>query len=142
MMAERRPLVRVDGELRQLPDGDTIEGAGSIPEAPEDGKTYGRKDGDWAEITGGGGGIAWQTVSVATTMSTNNAYIVTAAVDMTLPASVSAGDQFIVHALGASVRIIANGNVIRRVGSGNNLTLASGETAWMVSQSSGNLEIV
>ena len=27
-MAERKPLVRVDGELRQLPDGDTIEGAG------------------------------------------------------------------------------------------------------------------
>lgn len=97
---------------------------------------------DIAALIGGSGGIAWQTVSAATTMSANNAYIVTAAVDMTLPASVSAGDQFIVHALGASVRIIANGNVIRRVGSGNNLTLASGETAWLVSQSAGNLEIV
>lgn len=125
-------------------DGTTAGGiaVGSIPEAPEDGKTYGRKDGDWAEIAGAGGGISWQTVSTATTMAANNAYIVTAAVDMTLPASVSAGDQFIVHALGASVRIAANGNVIRRVGSGNNLTLASGETAWLVSQSAGNLEIV
>lgn len=59
-MAERKPLVRIDGETKQLPDGDTIEGAGiavgSIPEAPEDGKTYGRKDGDWAEITGGDAG--------------------------------------------------------------------------------------
>ena len=48
-MAERKPLVRVDGEMKQLPDGDTIEGTG-IPEAPEDGKTYGRKDGTWAEV--------------------------------------------------------------------------------------------
>lgn len=125
-------------------DGTTAGGiaVGSISEAPEDGKTYGRKDGDWAEITGGGGGISWQTVTTATTMAANNAYIVTAAVDMTLPASVSAGEQFIVHALGVSVRIVANGNVINRVGSGNNLTLADGETAWLVSQSAGNLEIV
>lgn len=126
-------------------DGSTAGGiaVGSIPEAPEDGKTYGRKDGGWAEVTGGGaGGIAWQTVSVATTMSANNAYIVTAAVDMMFPTSVSAGDQFIVHALGATVRIVSNGNVINRVGSGNNLTLASGQTAWLASQSAGNLEIV
>lgn len=122
-------------------DGSTAGGiaVGSIPEAPEDGKTYGRKDVGWAEVTGG---IAWQTVSAATTMSANTAYIVTAAVDMTLPASVSAGDQFIVHALGAAVRIVSNGNVINRVRSGNNLTLASGETAWLASQSAGNLEIV
>ena len=31
---------------------------GGIPEAPEDGKTYGRKDAAWAEVTGGGGGTA------------------------------------------------------------------------------------
>lgn len=97
---------------------------------------------DIAALIGGSGGIAWQTVSAATTMAANNAYIVTAAVDMTLPASVSAGDQFIVHALGASVRIVSNGNVINRVGSGNNLTLADKQTAWLVSQSAGNLEIV
>lgn len=28
-------------------------GGGGIPEAPEDGKTYGRKDGDWAEVQSG-----------------------------------------------------------------------------------------
>ena len=27
-----------------------------LTDAPEDGKTYGRKDGEWAEVTGGGGG--------------------------------------------------------------------------------------
>lgn len=31
-------------------------GGGDFPEAPEDGKTYGRKDGEWSEIVSGGGG--------------------------------------------------------------------------------------
>ena len=34
------------------------------------------------------------------------------------------------------------GNIINRVGSGNNLTLADGETVWLVTQAAGNLEIV
>lgn len=76
-MAERRPLVRVDGELRQLPDGDTIEGAGSIPEAPEDGKTYGRKDGTWVHIytsgsSSGSGGEILVTGSAGPTALTTN----------------------------------------------------------------------
>lgn len=29
-------------------------GGGNIPEAPKDGSTYGRKDGTWAKVTGGG----------------------------------------------------------------------------------------
>jgi len=33
-------------------------GGGGIPDAPSDGKLYGRKDGDWEEVTGGGGGAA------------------------------------------------------------------------------------
>jgi hypothetical protein len=32
------------------------DSAGGVPEAPSDGKTYGRKDEGWVEITGGGGG--------------------------------------------------------------------------------------
>lgn len=37
---------------------------GGIPDAPSDGKTYGRKDGDWTEITGsGGGGITSPTIN-------------------------------------------------------------------------------
>ena len=32
------------------------KGEGGIEEAPVDGSTYGRKDGGWTEITGGGGG--------------------------------------------------------------------------------------
>lgn len=30
-----------------------------IPEAPEDGQTYGRKDADWVPVTGGGGGVSY-----------------------------------------------------------------------------------
>lgn len=47
----------------------TSGGSGGIPEAPEDGKTYGRKDAEWVEVTGGGGGgsatmiVDWQTVA-------------------------------------------------------------------------------
>lgn len=32
-----------------------IEAAGGIPEAPEDDKTYGRKNGDWTELSESGG---------------------------------------------------------------------------------------
>ena len=136
--------------LAEYQSGDKIAAAyldvgamASAADAPSDGKTYGRKDGAWAEAgAGGGGGITWSAVSAATTMAANNAYIVTDDVDMTLPSSVAAGDQFIVHALGAAVRVVANGNIINRVGSGNNLTLADGETAWLVAQAAGNLEIV
>ena len=136
--------------LAEYEPGDKIAAAyldvgaiASVADAPSDGKTYGRKDGAWAEAgAGGSGGITWSAVSAATTMAANNAYIVTDDVDMTLPSSVSVGDQFIVHALGAAVRVVANGNIINRVGSGNNLTLADGETAWLVAQAAGNLEIV
>lgn len=130
--AERTAVVLDSGE----PGWDTTEKKLYVG----DGSTYGGIA--VGSGGGGGGGISWQTVTTATTMAANNAYIVTAAVDMTLPASVAAGAQFIIHALGVSVRIVANGNVINRVGSGNNLTLADGETAWLVSQYSGNLEIV
>lgn len=33
-----------------------------LTDAPEDGKTYGRKDGEWAEVTGGGGSGIVETV--------------------------------------------------------------------------------
>ncbi|MBK3745239.1 DUF2793 domain-containing protein [Paraburkholderia aspalathi] len=41
---------------------DEADDAG-IPEAPEDGKTYGRKNADWAEVTGGGGGATHASIS-------------------------------------------------------------------------------
>lgn len=91
---------------------------------------------------GGGGGISWSTVNANTSMTAGKGYNVTGARDMTLPASVSAGQQFAVHAVDDQVRIVSNGNVIDGVGSGNNLLLRAGETAYLVGTSTGNLEIV
>lgn len=118
-MTERRPLVLIDGKVLQLPAGDTLPGAGS-----------------------GGGGLTWTTVNANTAMTSGNGYNVTGARDMTLPASVATGDQFAVHAADAQVRVVSNGNVIDGVGSGNNLVLRAGETAYLVGTSTGNLEII
>lgn len=113
-MAERRPLVIVGDEVAELPLGDTLPV---------------------------GGGVVWQVVSTATTMAAGTAYIVTAAVNMTLPA-VAAGDEFIVHAKVNGVRVVSNGNVITGVGSGNDLAIGAGETAHLVASASGTVEIV
>ena len=110
-------------------------------DAPSDGTTYGRKDGAWV-AAGGGGGIAWTVSAAATTLTAGSAQIVTAAVNKTLPASVSVGNEFIVHAKVTGVRIVSNGNVITGVGAGNNLTLAAGETARLIASATGVLEIV
>lgn len=117
-MAERRPLVIVGSEVVELPSGDTLPGGG------------------------GGGGITWSVSGSASTLAADTAQIVTAAVNKTLPAITSAGQQFIVHAKVDGVRIVSNGNVITGVGSGNDLTLLAEETAHLVVSSSGNLEIV
>jgi phage-related tail fiber protein len=118
---------------------------GAIDDAPSDGTTYGRKDGEWVAAGGGGGGgggITWSVSGSASTLAADTAQIVTAAVNKTLPASVAAGQQFIVHAKVNGVKIMSNGNVITGVGSGNDLTLSAGETAHLVASSSDNLEIV
>lgn len=80
-MAERRPLVRIGGQIKQLPSSDTLPpqppaahghsisdvaglraeldslaggggGGGGLPEAPIDGKTYGRMNGAWVRVIG------------------------------------------------------------------------------------------
>lgn len=45
-----------DPHTQYAKDAD-LGGMATIDDAPADGKTYGRKDGDWAEITEGGGGV-------------------------------------------------------------------------------------
>lgn len=116
---------------------------GAIADAPSDGKSYVRKDAAWVEAAGGGGGgIAWSVSGSASTLAANSAQIVTAAVNKTLPSSVSSGQQFIVHAKVDGVRIVSNGNVLTDVGSGNDLMLLAGETAYLVASSPSNLEIV
>lgn len=98
-------------------------------------------DTEWGEAAGGGG-LTWSTVAVNTAMTAGNGYIVTGARTMTLPATAAAGGEFVVHSYDSIVTIASNGNIINGVGSGNNLTIAAGETAHLVVRSTSNLEIV
>ena len=43
-----------------------------LTDAPEDGKTYGRKDGEWTEVTGGGGSGVVETVVAGTGISVDD----------------------------------------------------------------------
>lgn len=38
-------------------------GGGGIPDAPSDGNLYGRKDGDWEQVTGGGGADSYTIIT-------------------------------------------------------------------------------
>ena len=48
----------IDGHQHYFDGTDWVLGGGGsgIPDAPSDGNTYGRRDGDWAQVPGGGGG--------------------------------------------------------------------------------------
>lgn len=136
---------RIPYRIEEVPNfGQALSEFGIVQrllDAPSDGTTYGRKDGAWV-AAGGGGGITWSVSGSASTLAADTAQIVTAAVNKTLPATTSAGQQFIVHAKVDGVRIVSNGNVITGAGSGNDLTLAADETAYIVASGSGTLEIV
>ena len=93
-------------------------------------------------------GITWQTVSANTTMTTGNAYNVSGARNMTVGSAV-VGDNYIVHAVDATVRVIAGaGREIRYAnasvvsGATDALTLAKGETVWLVCNATNKLGIV
>lgn len=61
-MTIRRPLVRIDGKTKALPVGDKLPpdciDLETLPEAPSDNKTYGRKNAEWVEVPSGGGGVS------------------------------------------------------------------------------------
>lgn len=118
-MAERRPLVIVGDSIEELPAGDTLPG-------------------------GSGSGFAWQTVTVNTTMSSGNGYNANGALSMSLPLAIAAGDRFAVHALGSTVTVLRNGNTITFKGTdvADDVTLAPGETIWLVATAADVLEIV
>lgn len=59
-----------------------------IEDAPSDGKTYGRKDATWAEVSGGGGGGAWSLVKKSVDEARNN--VTTRADDSALVLSLAA----------------------------------------------------
>lgn len=99
----------------------------------------------WEPGSVSGGGIEWSIVSVDTTMATGTAYLVDCSGgtrNMTLPATISAADWFIVAAWGGSARVVRNGHTIEDIGAGNDLLVEAGETAYLVARSSSQLRIV
>lgn len=63
-----------------------------IDDAPSDGKTYGRKDAAWAEVSGGGGSGAWNLVKKTTDEARNS--VTTRADDSALVLSLAAGSVY------------------------------------------------
>jgi len=107
--------------------------------------------------SGGGGGLAWNVVSVDTPMVANNGYILTATVGMTLPAASVVGDIIRVTSAsktyvikqGANQQIFFNTNSTA-IGLGGSVTAINiGESLemvcivdnleWLVLSSTGNL---
>lgn len=99
----------------------------------------------WEPGSVSGGGIEWSIVSVDTTMATGTAYLVDCSGgtrNMTLPATITATDWFIVAAWGGSARVVRNGHTIEDIGAGNDLLVEAGETAYLVARNSSQLRIV
>jgi hypothetical protein len=117
-----------------------------LSDAPSDGTQYARLDGAWAAVAASGGGLTWTTTGTGATMTAGNGYVVTAAVTMTLPASLTAGDEIVVHASGADVTVDPATHSIEGAGatvtSSDTLTIADGQTAHLVAETTSLMRIV
>ena len=91
----------------------------------------------------GGDGLVWANQATAVTAIKGRGYLVTAAVDITLPATGnSAGDPIVVYAKVANVRVVTNGNTITGVTPGDNLLMDAGQSLWLVASGTNTWEIV
>ena len=92
------------------------------------------------------GGIVWSATGTGATMVAGNGYVVTAAVTMTLPASLTVGDVVVVHARGATVSVAPNGKSVEGEGqtvtSSDTLTIATGQTVKLVARTTGIWRVV
>lgn len=70
MPGEGIPEAPEDGKLYGRKDGvwEEVVGGSGVPEAPEDGKQYARKDAGWSEVTGGPGDTYTNVTPVPTTI--------------------------------------------------------------------------
>lgn len=102
---------------------------------------------DWALVSG----TSWRLATAATTANKNEQVMVKSAtqIDITLAASVSSGDFFVISnssESGSAIRIVNAGYTIKTVvgsiPSTDNIILARGETAHFVATSSTILEVV
>ena len=94
------------------------------------------------EEIGAGGGLSWVSAGSNATMESGKGYLATADINLTIPASLSPGDQFVVHSVNNTVTVISNGHTISWVGVGNNLVLGPGESVFLVARTSSILDIV
>lgn len=130
----------LDGKEPVFPKGNLVQGAGVSLTGTLTGRLVGT--GDVTITSVASGGITWTVTATPVTVASGDAKLVTAAVDITLPASVATGDQFLVHAKVTGVRVVSNGNTITGVGAGNNITMTAGESVWLVASAANTLEIV
>ena len=95
---------------------------------------------------GSAAGLTWSAQATGITMAATNGYIVTGAVTMTLPASLTVGNEILVHASGVTVQVAVNGHTIEGAGGTvtgtDTLEVVSGETAHMVARTTAIMRIV
>ncbi|HET6497702.1 MAG TPA: hypothetical protein VFH17_01410 [Coriobacteriia bacterium] len=107
----------------------------------------------WVDLGagGGGGGIAWSVVTAGQTLVADGALlaVITTTQNFPLPASPTAGQVFIVanargSTAGALARIQtgASQQIVGTAAAGDDVTVAPGETIYLVARSSTLLEIV
>jgi hypothetical protein len=117
-----------------------------LSDAPSDGTQYARKDGAWEAVAASGGGLTWSVTGTGATMTASNGYIVTAAVTMTLPVTMTIGDEIVVHASGADVSVAPNGHSIEGSGatvtSSDTLTVEDGQTVHMIAETTSLMRAV
>lgn len=94
-MAERKPVVLVGGQLKELPADDTLPAQApathshptsdvtgldaalnaKLSDAPSDGRQYARKDAAWAEVVSGGGGASTGDIVLSSSALTIPEYL-------------------------------------------------------------------
>lgn len=107
--------------------------------APLDGA--GKVDRSYLPIIGGDG-LVWATQATPVTAAKGKGYLVTAAVDITLPAVNSAGDPIVIYAKVANVRVVTNGTTITGLTPGDNILMDARSSLWLVASGTNTWEIV
>jgi len=87
--------------------------------------------------------VSWQAVASDITMGPGY-YLVSGLRALSLPASVTAGLNFVVHAVDDTVSILRNGNTITYMGVdvADDVSIAPGETITLASRAGNEVEIV
>ena len=144
-------LTETDGVLTihwRDSNGDDHTFISGVADPSSDGKTYGRKNGAWAEIVAsGGGGLTATEVTENTTIANGKLYIANSAsnLDFTLPATFAQGFTFGIFAKGAGGWTILSGagsQSIKTLGSSSAVSVVAGARIQTQSAQYGYCEYV